>query len=186
MSKEPVILVNLLKAKPGKQDALIALLQQSTDTVIRTLNGWKTTRLIAADDGSGVVIYSEWETPAAVEAMRSDPRMQAGRAIYTDQCAACHTMDGTGIQRMFPQLKGSPFVQQPDPTSLLQVVVNGTRAVATDERPTGPAMPAFGWKLSDAQIAAVLTYIRNAWGNAAPPVSPGDAGSIRNAGGSGS
>ena len=77
MSKEPVILVNLLKAKPGKQDALIALLQQSTETVIRTLKGWKTTRLIAAEDGSGVVIYSEWETPAAVAAMQSDPRMQA-------------------------------------------------------------------------------------------------------------
>ena len=39
--------------------------------------GWKTTRLIAAKDGAGVVIYSEWETPAAVEAMRSDPRMRA-------------------------------------------------------------------------------------------------------------
>jgi quinol monooxygenase YgiN len=77
VSDESVILVNLLKVKPGKQDALIALLRQSTDTVVRTLSGWKTTRLIAAKDGAGVVIYSEWETPAAVEAMRSDPRMQA-------------------------------------------------------------------------------------------------------------
>jgi quinol monooxygenase YgiN len=77
MSDESVILINLLKVKPGKQDALIALLKQNTDTVIRTLQGWKTTRLIAAQDGAGVVIYSEWETPAAVEAMRSDPRMKA-------------------------------------------------------------------------------------------------------------
>jgi quinol monooxygenase YgiN len=77
MSDEPVILINLLKVKPGKQEALLALLQQTTDTVIRTLQGWKATRLIAAQDGAGVVIYSEWETPAAVEAMRSDPRMMA-------------------------------------------------------------------------------------------------------------
>ena len=77
MSDESVILINLLKVKPGQQDALIALLKQNTDTVIRTLHGWKTTRLIAAEDGAGVVIYSEWETPTAVEAMRSDPRMQA-------------------------------------------------------------------------------------------------------------
>ena len=76
-SDESVILINLLKVKPGKQDALIALLKQNTDTVIRTLHGWKTTRLIAAKDGAGVVIYSEWETPAAIEAMRSDPRMRA-------------------------------------------------------------------------------------------------------------
>jgi quinol monooxygenase YgiN len=77
MSDESVILINLLKAKTGKQDALIALLKQNTETVIRTLPGWKTTRLIAAKDGAGVVIYSEWESPAAVEAMRSDARMKA-------------------------------------------------------------------------------------------------------------
>ena len=77
MADESVILINLLKVKPGKQDALIALLKQNTDKVIRTLPGWKTTRLIAAKDGAGVVIYSEWDTPAAVEAMRSDPRMKA-------------------------------------------------------------------------------------------------------------
>ena len=77
MSDESVILINLLKVKPGKQDALIALLKQNTDTVIRTLHGWKSTRLIGAKDGASVVIYSEWETPAAIEAMRSDPRMKA-------------------------------------------------------------------------------------------------------------
>lgn len=77
MSDQPVILTNLLKVKPGKQDALIALLKQNTDTVIHTLHGWKTTRLIAAKDGAGVVIYSEWESLADVEAMRGDPRMKA-------------------------------------------------------------------------------------------------------------
>jgi quinol monooxygenase YgiN len=77
MSDEAAILINLLKVKPGMQDALIALLKQNTDTVVRTLQGWKATRLIAAKDGTSVVIYSEWETPAAIEAMRSDPRMKA-------------------------------------------------------------------------------------------------------------
>ncbi len=77
MSDESVILINLLKVKPGEQDALIALLKQNIDTVIRTLQGWKTTRLIAAMDGHSIVIYSEWMTAADVNAMRSDPRMQA-------------------------------------------------------------------------------------------------------------
>jgi quinol monooxygenase YgiN len=77
MSDESVILINVLKVEPEKQDALIGLLKQNTDTVVRTLHGWKTTRLIAAKDGAGVVIYSEWESPAAVEAMRDDPRMKA-------------------------------------------------------------------------------------------------------------
>lgn len=77
MSDESIVLINLLKVKPGKQGALIALLKHNTDAVVRTLHGWKTTRLIAAKDGASVVIYSEWETPAAVEAMRNDPRMKA-------------------------------------------------------------------------------------------------------------
>ncbi len=77
MRDEPVILINLLKVKSENQEALIALLKQNTETVIRTLDGWRTTRLIAAKDGAGVVIYSEWESPAAVEAMRGDPRMKA-------------------------------------------------------------------------------------------------------------
>jgi mono/diheme cytochrome c family protein len=45
--------------------------------------------------------------------------------------------------------------------------------------PTAPAMPAFDWRLGDAQAAAVLTYIRNSWGNAAAPVSPGNVASQR-------
>jgi hypothetical protein len=63
MSDKSVILINLVKVKPGKQDALIALLKQNTDTVVRTLRGWTTTRLIVAKDGAGVVIYSKWVTP---------------------------------------------------------------------------------------------------------------------------
>ena len=89
MSAEPVILINLLKVEPGKQDALLALLQQNTETVIRTLHGWKTTRLIAAKDGAGVVIYSEWASSADVEAMRGDPRMQA----YFPKIAALASLD---------------------------------------------------------------------------------------------
>jgi mono/diheme cytochrome c family protein len=108
-----------------------------------------------------------------------DPVMQAGRAIYGDECAACHTRAGTGIARMFPTLKGSPFVQQANATSLVHVVLDGTRAVATPMAPTGPAMPAFDWKLSDDEVASVVTFIRNAWGNAAPAVSAGDVSSAR-------
>jgi quinol monooxygenase YgiN len=77
MSDESVILINLLKVEPAKRDALIALLKQNIDTVVSTLGGWRMSRLIAASDGAGVAIHSEWDTPAAVEAMRADPRMQA-------------------------------------------------------------------------------------------------------------
>ncbi len=101
MADESVILINLLEVKPGNQDALIALLKQNTDTVIRTLPGWKTTRLIAAKDGAGVVIYSEWETPAAVEAMRSDPRMKA----YFPKIAELASLDSITGSAVFSETR---------------------------------------------------------------------------------
>ena len=101
MSDGSVILVNLLKVEPGKQDALIALLKQNTDTVVRTLAGWKSTRLIAAKDGAGVVIYSEWETPEAVEAMRSDPRMTA----YVPKIAELASLDSIMGSAVFSETR---------------------------------------------------------------------------------
>jgi quinol monooxygenase YgiN len=89
MSDESVVLINLLKVEPGKQDALLALLRQNIDSVVRTLHGWRKTRLIASADGTGVVIYSEWENPTAVEAMRGDPRMKA----YFPQISALASLE---------------------------------------------------------------------------------------------
>ena len=105
--------------------------------------------------------------------------MQQGQAIYDDRCAACHTMAGVGIVGLFPRLSGAPLVQQSQATSLIRVVLEGSRAAATDAAPTGPAMPSFGWQLSDADLAAVVTYIRNAWGNAASAVSAGEVANMR-------
>ncbi|WP_299812044.1 cytochrome c [Tardiphaga sp.] len=96
--------------------------------------------------------------------------MRVGAAIYKDNCAACHRDSGIGDAGLFPKLAGSALVQQVDPMTLAHVVLSGTRAVSTDGAPTGPAMPAFDWRLNDAQVAAVLTYIRNSWGNAAAAV----------------
>jgi mono/diheme cytochrome c family protein len=62
---------------------------------------------------------------------------------------------------------------------VIRLILDGGRAVATDARPTPVSMPAFAWKLSDAQVAAVASYVRSAWGNAAAPVSASDVGSLR-------
>jgi mono/diheme cytochrome c family protein len=116
-------------------------------------------------------------SPAAV--VRNDPAMKEGQAIYVDECSACHARNGAGAPNIFPALKDSPIVQSSDPTSLARVVLHGTQNVATAQAPTGSAMPAFGWKLTDQQAAAVLTYIRNAWGNAAPAVTSGQVNDLR-------
>jgi mono/diheme cytochrome c family protein len=97
--------------------------------------------------------------------------MTAGEAIYRDQCSACHGIDGRGVAMMFPSLAQSSLVHAGDPTSAIRLVLRGGRSVATKAEPTAPGMPSFGWQLNDGQVAAVLTYVRNAWQTEASPVS---------------
>lgn len=76
-AKKPITLINVLSVSPERQQELIESLRQNTETVIKTLKGWVSTSLIASSDGKRVVIHSQWDSAADVEAMRSDPRMQA-------------------------------------------------------------------------------------------------------------
>jgi mono/diheme cytochrome c family protein len=111
----------------------------------------------------------------------NDPFMVAGQAIYRDQCSACHALDGKGVPQLFPSLVDSSLVRSSDPATLIRVVLRGARSVATAAEPTAPGMPSFGWQLDDAQVAAVLTYIRNAGDAAAAPVSADDVSRARSA-----
>ncbi|MBB4569387.1 c-type cytochrome [Rhizobium leucaenae] len=104
---------------------------------------------------------------------------KAGEAIYKDSCSACHQANGQGIPKLFPSLKGSSVVQSRDPLTMLRLILNGGRAASTTENPNNTAMPSFGWKLNDQQIAALSTYVRNAWGNHAAAVPASDVADVR-------
>ena len=135
------------------------------------------------DDLRAIAVYLK-DQPAPKNAppaplAGSSALMRAGGAIYQDNCSACHTPNGAGVARLFPALRGNALVQSDDPTGSLHAVLHGARAVATDAAPTGPGMAGLAWKLDDAQTAAVVTYIRNAWGNAAAPVSAEAARAVR-------
>ena len=114
-------------------------------------------------------------TPGAPE----NKIMTAGAAIYADECSACHTPKGAGVPGLFPALAQAPSVQSRRATSLVRVVLQGAKSAGTDGAPTAPAMPAFGWMLSDAQVAAVVSFVRNAWGNDAGGVSAAEVGDAR-------
>lgn len=116
------------------------------------------------------------ETPSP---LGNSPTMTAGRAIYRDSCSACHRADGKGVPLMFSPLAHSALLQSKDPTTVIRLVLEGARTVPTDARPTTSAMPAYGWKLDDGQVAAVLTYARNQWGNAAAAVTAAEVQSVR-------
>lgn len=78
-----------------------------------------------------------------------------GEKVYAANCAGCHQAKGEGMPPVFPALDGSKVVTG-SKAAAINVVMNGK---------DGTAMPAFGKQMSDTDIAAVVTYARNAWGN---------------------
>ncbi|MCW8093336.1 cytochrome c oxidase subunit II [Alteromonas ponticola] len=87
--------------------------------------------------------------------MSMDELMAEGKRVYNSACAACHMPSGEGLPGVFPALKGSPMVLE-DQLAHIDIVLNGK---------AGTAMQAFGKMLSLKEVAAVVTYERNAWGN---------------------
>jgi len=155
---------NARTAASGAMGEVIASTSQMTDADMRAmavyLKSLSASRLAAPG------------RPRAVQ-------VRSGEAIFVDECSACHRMDGSAEPRMFSPLRQNSAVQQRDPTTLIRIVLNGSRSAPTDARPTPVAMPAYGWKLSDREVAAVITYVRNSWGNAAPAVGARQVARVR-------
>jgi len=88
-----------------------------------------------------------------------------GEALYVDNCTGCHMENGAGVAQIFPSLKGSSAVQAKLPDTVTHILLAGAKTAATPGKPTGFAMPAFARKLDDKEVADLVNYIRNAWGN---------------------
>lgn len=91
----------------------------------------------------------------------------SGEALYNDNCAACHQKMGQGIPGAFPPLKADKLALG-DPKPLIFLMMHGRGG-----------MPAFKDSLSDAELAAVMTYVRSAWGNKAKPLTAADFAKAR-------
>jgi len=97
------------------------------------------------------------------------PPAPSGHDLYQRACAGCHQANGAGVPGAFPALAHDPLVNGA-PNLGARVVLEGA----------GP-MPNFDQQFNDAQIAAVLTYVRSSFGNKAAPVSPGVVAGVRKA-----
>ena len=85
--------------------------------------------------------------------------MSDGHALYIEYCAECHQTDGSGWSTLYPRLAGNPIVTLHDPEQIIVTVTYGQGS-----------MMSFQEKLTSQEIASILTYIRNSWGNQASPV----------------
>lgn len=124
--------------------------------------------------------------PASAAVPAPPPVQDAGAAVltvgaklYDQHCAQCHGDQGQGIARAYPALAGNRAVTLPQTANLVQIVLNGGYAPATQGNPRPYGMPPFVLTLSDGEVAAVLTHIRGAWGNQADAVTALEVHRIR-------
>lgn len=104
-----------------------------------------------------------------------------GRQLFTIACQACHQAGGQGLPGVFPPLAGSEWVQG-DPTVLSRIVLHGVTGALTVAGTTYHGeMPAFGHQFSDAELAAILSFIRSEWGNGRPAVEISTVAATRKA-----
>jgi mono/diheme cytochrome c family protein len=135
-------------------------------TYLKSLPGTSTQKAVAYDNATTV-------------ALRNKPTAQVGSAVYAGTCASCHGSDGKGFTPYMPALAGNPVVLDHDPSSLINLMLNASNPLVPKGIPDAYRMPQFRQLLSDQDIADVLTFIRNGWGDRAKPVTAAQVAKLR-------
>jgi nitrite reductase (NO-forming) len=105
---------------------------------------------------------------ATTGTLSTDQQIAAGKALYAGTCSVCHQNDGAGLADVFPPLAQSDWLVDRSAEELILVVLNGlTGPITVNDREFDLVMPPMS-QLTDDEIAHILTYIQNSWGN------PGD------------
>lgn len=109
----------------------------------------------------------------------TETRTGRGEDLYVQHCGSCHGPQGDGMGTAFPPLSETDWVTGKKERTI-QILLHGLEGrIQVKEQSYAGVMPAFGRRLSDEEIAAILSYIRSSWGNAAGAVSPNDVRKIR-------
>lgn len=134
---------------------------------------------LPAAGGNGNAPYSYDSKATKVSLTR--PASDSGARVYAAFCMHCHGIDGRGFAPMLSPLAGNPNLLEKDPSSLINVTLNGTENLVIQGVPAPYPMPRYAPVLNDQQIADVVTFIRGAWNNNMPAVQPEDVAKMRKA-----
>jgi mono/diheme cytochrome c family protein len=136
-------------------------------------------RFLTEDDAKAMAIYLK-SLPAATSPLTREEgtvqpyRLSVGARLFLENCSGCHMPNGSGAVGAAPPLVNNPMVIAPSPDNLLSMILGGQVA----QHGMG-GMPNFKMQFTNAEVAAVATYVRTAWGNAAPPVTAAQVGAFR-------
>jgi mono/diheme cytochrome c family protein len=118
----------------------------------------------------GIAVLGDQRTVADLRPASGGSGAVDGRQVYTANCVACHQAGGTGVAGVFPPLAGSEWVTG-QPRVLANILLHGIEGeLAVKGVVYKGSMPAFA-QLSDAELAAVASYVRSNWSNQAPPLA---------------
>jgi len=138
------------------------------------------------EDAKAMAVYlkalpqRQAEAPPTAQARLVDPGvMELGRRVYEKQCAVCHGDEGKGRPPAYPPLAGNPSITMSSPVNPIRMVLNGGYPPGTRKNPRPHGMPPFSHILADNEVAAVITYIRVAWGNNGTPIVAAQANELR-------
>ncbi|MCE1239121.1 MAG: c-type cytochrome [Azonexaceae bacterium] len=107
--------------------------------------------------------------PAVVAHVPDTLFSSRGGLGYIQFCGDCHRADGGGVAKIFPTLAGNPTVLSKDASTLVHIMLTGGQTAATAAHPRVFTMPAFA-RLSDQELAEILSFVRASWGDGAPAV----------------
>ena len=161
-------------------DEVVALLRHGRSAHASTLGPmaevvFDSLQFVRDDDLRAIAVFLQSlpeERRAAPVGPVPDPQaMRRGQALYDDRCADCHGDEGQGAPGAVPALAGNRAVTMDSPTNLIRIVLDGGFPPATAGNPRPYGMPPFSHSLGDEEIAALATWLRNAWGNRAGAVT---------------
>jgi mono/diheme cytochrome c family protein len=116
---------------------------------------------------------------STAKSLQSGDLHKPGADTYLGACAACHGADGKGQPPFMPPMAGNPAVLDADPSSLINLVLNGAEPLVVKGVPDAYRMPQFRIQMNDEHIADVLSFVRSAWGNNAAAVSTDQVKKLR-------
>jgi mono/diheme cytochrome c family protein len=119
--------------------------------------------------------------PPPIPSAESSLLLSLGKQIYDRDCASCHGATGLGMPPHYPPLAGNQSIEMSSAVNAIRMVLNGGYPPGTAGNPMPYGMPPFAQRLSDDEVAAVVTYIRTSWGNRGAPVSARQANELRTA-----
>ncbi|HBQ91355.1 MAG TPA: cytochrome C oxidase Cbb3 [Alcaligenes faecalis] len=138
--------------------------------VVLALLAWAVYYIVSAQPNSSPRLGDQ--RPLAVLAPAPASASADGKQLYANACVACHQATGQGLPGVFPPLADSEWVKG-EPTVLAQLVLHGiTGPITVKGQEYQGAMPAFAEQFSDAELAAVLSFIRHEWGNEVDAITP--------------